>query len=53
MVVGLKINPELHAIAQQYSELAQAGTQRLLPGPTGGLQHLDADAARACAVRGG
>ena len=27
--------PELHAIAQQYGELAQAGTQRLLPGPTG------------------
>lgn len=23
--------PELHAIAQQYGELAQAGTQRLLP----------------------
>ena len=27
--------PELRAIAQQYGELAQAGTQRLLPGPTG------------------
>ncbi|HAS1784622.1 TPA: trifunctional transcriptional regulator/proline dehydrogenase/L-glutamate gamma-semialdehyde dehydrogenase [Enterobacter cloacae] len=27
--------PELRAVAQQYGELAQAGTQRLLPGPTG------------------
>lgn len=27
--------PELRAIARQYGELAQAGTQRLLPGPTG------------------
>jgi RHH-type proline utilization regulon transcriptional repressor/proline dehydrogenase/delta 1-pyrroline-5-carboxylate dehydrogenase len=27
--------PELHALCQQYGELAQAGTQRLLPGPTG------------------
>lgn len=44
--------PELHAIAQQYGELAQAGTQRLLPGPTG-ERNTDADAARACAVRGG
>ena len=39
--------PELHAIAQQYGELAQAGTQRLLPGPTG-ERNTDADAARAC-----
>ena len=27
--------PELHALCQQYGEQAQAGTQRLLPGPTG------------------
>ncbi|MNS40945.1 Bifunctional protein PutA [compost metagenome] len=27
--------PELRAICQQYGEQAQAGTQRLLPGPTG------------------
>ena len=27
--------PALHALCQQYGELAQAGTQRLLPGPTG------------------
>jgi len=27
--------PELHALCLQYGELAQAGTQRLLPGPTG------------------
>lgn len=27
--------PELLALSQQYSELAQAGTQRVLPGPTG------------------
>ena len=27
--------PELRALCQQYGELAQAGTQRLLPGPTG------------------
>ncbi|MHA0863606.1 trifunctional transcriptional regulator/proline dehydrogenase/L-glutamate gamma-semialdehyde dehydrogenase [Enterobacter wuhouensis] len=27
--------PELRAVAEQYGELAQAGTQRLLPGPTG------------------
>ncbi|MGR3182796.1 trifunctional transcriptional regulator/proline dehydrogenase/L-glutamate gamma-semialdehyde dehydrogenase [Enterobacter cancerogenus] len=27
--------PELRTLAQQYGELAQAGTQRLLPGPTG------------------
>lgn len=27
--------PELQALCQQYSEQAQSGTQRLLPGPTG------------------
>jgi RHH-type proline utilization regulon transcriptional repressor/proline dehydrogenase/delta 1-pyrroline-5-carboxylate dehydrogenase len=27
--------PELRALCQQYGELAQAGTQRVLPGPTG------------------
>ncbi len=27
--------PELQALCQQYSDLAQSGTQRLLPGPTG------------------
>lgn len=27
--------PELQALCTQYGELAQAGTQRLLPGPTG------------------
>ena len=27
--------PSLHALCQQFGELAQAGTQRLLPGPTG------------------
>jgi RHH-type proline utilization regulon transcriptional repressor/proline dehydrogenase/delta 1-pyrroline-5-carboxylate dehydrogenase len=27
--------PTLHALCQQFAELAQAGTQRLLPGPTG------------------
>jgi RHH-type proline utilization regulon transcriptional repressor/proline dehydrogenase/delta 1-pyrroline-5-carboxylate dehydrogenase len=27
--------PELRALCQQFGELAQAGTQRLLPGPTG------------------
>ncbi|QAR46770.1 trifunctional transcriptional regulator/proline dehydrogenase/L-glutamate gamma-semialdehyde dehydrogenase [Kosakonia cowanii] len=27
--------PELHKVCEQFSELAQAGTQRLLPGPTG------------------
>ena len=27
--------PELQALCQQFSEQAQAGTQRLLPGPTG------------------
>ena len=27
--------PELQALCQQYRDLAQAGTQRLLPGPTG------------------
>lgn len=27
--------PELQKVAKQYGELAQAGTQRLLPGPTG------------------
>ncbi len=39
--------PELQALCQQYSEQAQSGTQRLLPGPTGEAQHPDADAARA------
>jgi RHH-type proline utilization regulon transcriptional repressor/proline dehydrogenase/delta 1-pyrroline-5-carboxylate dehydrogenase len=39
--------PELRAIAQQYGELAQAGTQRLLPGLTWRAQYLDVDAARA------
>ncbi len=30
--------PELQALCQQYSEQAQSGTQRLLPGPTGEAQ---------------
>ncbi|SPW68287.1 trifunctional transcriptional regulator/proline dehydrogenase/pyrroline-5-carboxylate dehydrogenase [Escherichia coli] len=42
--------PELQALCTQYGELAQAGTQRLLPGPTGETQHLDAAAARARVV---
>ncbi|XNM53644.1 hypothetical protein ACLK2I_05520 [Escherichia coli] len=32
---GRQTVPELQALCTQYGELAQAGTQRLLPGPTG------------------
>ncbi|MGK3224638.1 trifunctional transcriptional regulator/proline dehydrogenase/L-glutamate gamma-semialdehyde dehydrogenase [Enterobacter soli] len=35
LITWAEKRPELRAIAQQYGELAQAGTQRLLPGPTG------------------
>ena len=35
LIAWAEKRPELRAIAQQYGELAQAGTQRLLPGPTG------------------
>ena len=35
LITWAEKRPELRAVAQQYGELAQAGTQRLLPGPTG------------------
>jgi RHH-type proline utilization regulon transcriptional repressor/proline dehydrogenase/delta 1-pyrroline-5-carboxylate dehydrogenase len=35
LITWAETRPELRAVAQQYGELAQAGTQRLLPGPTG------------------
>ena len=35
LITWAEKRPELRALAQQYGELAQAGTQRLLPGPTG------------------
>ena len=35
LIAWAEKRPELRAVAQQYGELAQAGTQRLLPGPTG------------------
>lgn len=44
--------PELRELCREYGELAQAGTQRVLPGPTG-ERNTDADAARARTVRGG
>jgi RHH-type proline utilization regulon transcriptional repressor/proline dehydrogenase/delta 1-pyrroline-5-carboxylate dehydrogenase len=35
LIAWAEKRPELRAVARQYGELAQAGTQRLLPGPTG------------------
>ena len=35
LIAWAEKRPELRAVAKQYGELAQAGTQRLLPGPTG------------------
>jgi len=35
LIAWAEKRPELRDVAQQYGELAQAGTQRLLPGPTG------------------
>jgi len=35
LITWAEKRPELRAVAKQYGELAQAGTQRLLPGPTG------------------
>ncbi|WP_253383967.1 trifunctional transcriptional regulator/proline dehydrogenase/L-glutamate gamma-semialdehyde dehydrogenase [unidentified bacterial endosymbiont] len=35
LITWAEKRPALRALAQQYGELAQAGTQRLLPGPTG------------------
>jgi RHH-type proline utilization regulon transcriptional repressor/proline dehydrogenase/delta 1-pyrroline-5-carboxylate dehydrogenase len=35
LIAWAEKRPELRNVARQYGELAQAGTQRLLPGPTG------------------
>ncbi|SUB72073.1 Bifunctional protein putA [Pluralibacter gergoviae] len=42
--------PALQALCDRYGELAQAGTQRVLPGPTGERNTWTAGAARAGAV---